>query len=394
MAGDKVDENENYAIDQLLTIRLAQMCGQAPARAHGAGEVSAIPNSWSVAQVAAISFRDDLSVFLQAYGHAIPRLTLVPMLESMIGAGLLNLFLSCMASAIHWQKTGSLIPKETQKPWPLFVDSSNGADHQLRRLSEESMEGVSRLLDQAQTALMSIRVMDAKGRFDRKLSLFAPKGPDSSEWLNLLGQVRLGQHERSDAIINDLHEKCESLAVSLEAAGLNQEVLDILRNSASADDPVSRLADTICTLLGDKNQRQKYLQFLDSCLLIDMPHGLGRKRRISLRNVSKGRSTGDVRSIVLSNALLDALAHRHICQDGEGKVQKPLSFSAFLQILRERYGFYVDEAPIELSISNEDIRRNRQTLERRLRDLGLLVGVNDAESMKRLHPRYLTNTGA
>jgi len=39
-------------------------------------------------------------------------------------------------------------------------------------------------------------------------------------------------------------------------------------------------------------------------------------------------------------------------------------------------------------ISNELLRLNRIVLERRLRDLGLLVGVNDAEAMKCLRPRF------
>ena len=41
-----------------------------------------------------------------------------------------------------------------------------------------------------------------------------------------------------------------------------------------------------------------------------------------------------------------------------------------------------------MTISNEVLGRNRATLERRLRDLGLLLGVNDAEQMKRLTPRF------
>jgi hypothetical protein len=39
-------------------------------------------------------------------------------------------------------------------------------------------------------------------------------------------------------------------------------------------------------------------------------------------------------------------------------------------------------------ISQELLLRNKTWLERRLRDLGLLIGVNDAESMKQLKPRY------
>jgi hypothetical protein len=41
-----------------------------------------------------------------------------------------------------------------------------------------------------------------------------------------------------------------------------------------------------------------------------------------------------------------------------------------------------------MSISNSLLQANRTMLERRLRDLGLLVGVNDAEAMKRLRPRF------
>jgi hypothetical protein len=41
-----------------------------------------------------------------------------------------------------------------------------------------------------------------------------------------------------------------------------------------------------------------------------------------------------------------------------------------------------------MTISNDFLQTNRATLERRLRDLGLLIGVNDAEAMKRLQPRF------
>jgi hypothetical protein len=41
-----------------------------------------------------------------------------------------------------------------------------------------------------------------------------------------------------------------------------------------------------------------------------------------------------------------------------------------------------------VSVSQELLRENKRWLERRLRDLGLLVGVNDAPSMKQLRPRF------
>ena len=60
----------------------------------------------------------------------------------------------------------------------------------------------------------------------------------------------------------------------------------------------------------------------------------------------------------------------------------------FLDAIRARYGFHVDIAPPGMIVSNDLLRANRMVLERRLRDLGLLVGVNDAEAMKRLQPRF------
>ena len=41
-----------------------------------------------------------------------------------------------------------------------------------------------------------------------------------------------------------------------------------------------------------------------------------------------------------------------------------------------------------MTISNDLLQTNRTLLEKRLRDLGLFIGVNDAEAMKRLEPRF------
>jgi len=87
--------------------------------------------------------------------------------------------------------------------------------------------------------------------------------------------------------------------------------------------------------------------------------------------------------VVLSNALLDTLVHTQLAKNC-GTV----SFKAFLLALKTDYGILVDEAPNGVAVDREDLLRNRNILEKRLRDLGLLVGVNDAESMKRLRARY------
>ena len=93
-----------------------------------------------------------------------------------------------------------------------------------------------------------------------------------------------------------------------------------------------------------------------------------------------------MRSAILSNTVLETLVHLHLIAP-----QGVLSFAEFLRILRERYGIWVDECPPGGSASREDLLNNRAMLERRLRDLGLLVGVNDAEFMKQLRPRFQRN---
>ena len=84
--------------------------------------------------------------------------------------------------------------------------------------------------------------------------------------------------------------------------------------------------------------------------------------------------------------MLDYLVHLHLLPGPRGGPDA--NIVSFLDFLREDYGFHVDTAPPGMTISNEVLGRNRAALERRLRDLGLLIGVNDAERMKRLTPRF------
>jgi hypothetical protein len=101
-----------------------------------------------------------------------------------------------------------------------------------------------------------------------------------------------------------------------------------------------------------------------------------------------GSRLRDVRAVTVSDAALDYLVHLHVLPPANKNGSQPLSLKRFISILRERYGFCIDEAPAGMTISNEHLQQNRRVLERRLRDLGLLVGVNDAEAMKHLTPRF------
>lgn len=390
LCADTVDEQAQLSIEELLMVRLAQSCEEAPETLRAThSAVPHIQNSWPVSQRAANAFREDITTFLQYYGTTVPRRSITPMLESLLGLGLLSIYLESCEIAVSWDMTGEVPSVEAQKPVPFFVDASNGSDSRLRDLSEQSFEEITRHLDQATVSMAQIRILNAMLWDDRDLESSKPRGLDSSLWLKLLADVRNQRHEVSALALRDLRLKNHRLAEKLETAGIEPDAIDILRAASANQNSVQTMAEALCAMMGEKLLRTNYLKFLDSCLMINESHGVGRKRRVYRNLAGRKRKMMDVRSAILSNTVLETLVHLHLIAR-----QGVLSFAEFLRILRERYGIWVDECPLGVSASREDLLNNRAMLERRLRDLGLLVGVNDAEFMKHLRPRFQRNQQA
>jgi hypothetical protein len=158
---------------------------------------------------------------------------------------------------------------------------------------------------------------------------------------------------------------------------------------ASQPNPVWRLAESLTSLQGRKNTQGNVISLLDSASLTGRPNGLASKRTVLRSSSTTGtRKWSEIRSLVFTDSILDYLVHLHVLPSGGRNGLRPLSFKEFLHNIRKRYGFCVDACPPGMSISNSLLQANRTMLERRLRDLGLLVGVNDAEAMKRLRPRF------
>lgn len=390
VAAERFDEASEVGIDQLLTIRIAQSCGQAPQKMRGARETVLISNARPISRRASRLLARDFSVFIQAYGSVIPRPALIPMLESCLCIGLTNIFLSSAALAMKWEKSSQIDLSQDDLPWGLFVDCSSGSNNDLRRVSEESLEDCFRRLDRLPTVLMTLRVLEQVVAHDEDLRREVQPlkdQPVADGLLNLLGRVRLGEHDEAIFLLKKLKEKCRELADALESDDEYLPLCELLRNTDV--DPATRLGETLAALMGDKLQRGHFLKFFDSASMLDSPSGLTTKRKIMISSVGKRRLT-DARSVVLTNTMIDFLVHRHLRKDKKGKGEKVLSLQDFLVILRERYGLFVDRAPEGMQIANQFLAQNKKFLERRLRDLGLLEGVNDAETMKRLTPRYST----
>ena len=398
LAGDQFDESIPVGVDQLLSIRMAQHCGNAPQKLRarsqhkesmGRGKPE-IPNQHPISREAVRAFSEDMRIFLASYGHSIPRRSLLPMLESCISLGITNVVFSAAQICLAWGQDGRIPNPQDQKPWPLFVDCSGSIDNELRRLSEQSMGDCMRRVARVPAIMMRIRLASYRIRYDRKFSqMNLPSStPDATDWLNFVGDVVHERHEKADRVLDRLHEHCKLLQERLEEESPESSALDVLTDQQA--NPAQRLADAITLLMGSNLQESAFLKCIDKCMLSNEPNGMAHKRRVKLRSQRKYHKTADMKSVVLSNTLLDYLVHRHLQKSAKGgKTQaRPLSFNQFLDVLESQYGLFVQHAPPGLSVSSEQLLKNRQILERRLRDLGLLVGVNDAESMKRLQPRF------
>ena len=389
---DTFDEITEVGLDQLLMIRLAQQLGQAPDKLRGkASGGDTISNQRPIAQLAGHHFSEDLRHFIVAYADVAPRHTFVEMLESCMAIGLTTILTSVIELLVGWAKTGSICDKSAQHPTPLLVDSSNGVNRRLRALAEQSMDDFLRRIERFPIILMALRLLDHGARYDPKLrKLDIPTRPYATKWLNLLGDLLHDRRDEAKAVLYDFERKAQELAEAL--AEEYPEAASLLRNDRADPNPVWRIAEALTLLQGRKNTQGNLISLLDSSLIVNRPNGLAIKRRVTRTVSGSGRKARDVRSLIFTDTVLDHLVHLHVVRRGNKGGYRPLAFTEFLRILRKRYGFCVDVAPPGQDVSNDLLQENRVVLERRLRDLGLLVGVNDAEAMKYLKPRFEPST--
>jgi hypothetical protein len=386
---DKFEENIPVGLDQLLMIRLAQELGSAPEKLRGK-EGDKISNQQPISEKAGREFSEDIRRFVRSYANVIPRQAFVGMLESCMAVGLTTIFTSVSEILFNWSVKGEILTVNDQEPALLFVDCSNGIDRNLKAISEQSLNDFLRRLDRLPVILMALRLLDWQARYDVRIKkLNVSSRPCAKEWINLLGDLLLERREEAELLLYDLSQKAEAIAENLEED--YQEVSQIIRSEYAQPNPVWRLSEALTYLQGKKIS-QHLTELFDSCLMIGSPNGLGSKRSTTRRvsQLTTSRKRMATHSLVLKDTALDYLVHLHILKSGNKIGVKPLSLNDFISRLYDRYGFCIDIAPQNMTISNEQLQKNRKILERRLRDLGLLVGVNDAESMKRLRPRFET----
>lgn len=388
-----VETDESIGLDQLLMVRLARQLDEAPKQLYGKDKES-ISNQRPVAEKAAEEFSEDVRRFVHSYSSVIPRHAFLEFLESGMSLGLTTIVNSTISILFEWSETGQIPNKEDQAAIDLFVDCSNGTNRRLRATAEQSMDEFMRRVERVPVILMMLRLLDRGARYDPDLrKLDFATCPHAMEWLNLLGELLFERRREASAILRDLDRQSYELAEKLEED--YPEAARILRDDEGEANAARRMADALVILIGRGQMQGNFISMLDSALLIGRPNGMASRRSASRSDLATGRrQRRAARSLVFTDSMLDYLAHLHVLRAGDGRGFGALSFQSFVSEIRDRYGLHVDSAPPGMTISSDLLRRNRAILERRLRDLGLLSGVNDAEAMKRLCPRFELSRGA
>ena len=386
LAADKFNEHQDdIGIDQLLMIRLAQILRAAPEKIRGR-ESAQISNQRPIAENTARDFSEDIRRFVRSYAAVIPRHAFVDMLEACIATGMTAILTSVIEILFEWAETGKVAG--CKKPTSIFVDCSNGINSRSRLLAEQSLDDLMRRVERVPAILMMLRLLDYAARDNKKIKRQdIPTRPYATMWLNLLGELLHERHDEAGFVHRQMDEYGEKLTDALNED--YPEAAAALRNDQSEPNPIRRLAAALTPLLGTK-ARSNTISMVDSTLNIERPNGLARRRRTTSGThvTGSGRRQREVRSLVLTDSVLDYLVHLHLLPSGSKPGIRVLSLKKFLDTIRVRYGFHVDTAPPGMTTPNDLLQSNRMILERRLRDLGLLVGVNDAEAMKRLQPRF------
>ncbi|WP_156013143.1 hypothetical protein [Thioalkalivibrio sp. HK1] len=401
-SSDRFDENElSIGLDQLLMIRLAQFIGKAPDPSREKVKVKStvhrvsgakIPNQRPIVEKTSREFSEDIRLFLKAYSKSIPRHHLIEMLESCMAIGLTSMLTATTKTVSYWAEEGRIHEKENQAPADLFVDCSLGVDRNIRETAERSMDEQLRRIGDFPVILMALRILDFQVSADTKIvDKDFSTWPHSTRWLNFLGDMLYLRHKQAQSIHHRVEYETEKLSMELmknypqenEYAEAKSLLLGESPKTANHVNPIFRLARGLTSLMGTSYTYGKFMSTMDSCFHTNRPNGIVIKRKRT-----RSGTRGEARSLVLSDAALGYLVHLHALPKRKNSERSEISLKAFIDLIRKRYGFHIDRSPPGMDISNTCLERNKSILERRLRDLGLLIGVNDAESMKRLRPRF------
>lgn len=378
---DIVDESQPIDIESLLGVRVAELLQTPFPMTTAKGR---LPGHEPLCPEQARYFREDLSLYLRAYGNGeIPVRALGDQILALLGLHLTTYSLSHVAASNHLYQSGEWLPDtgayRDQWATEIYVDMTGGRHAGSRDLARASfVRHYGRLMDQIRTMLgFRLLAMHLEGASDIR-AMRDLKSKTGIEFLTTLSTGRLASGgEAYQSVMSWARTELNRLRRAQPDEAWPQEIVAIAEDEALH--PFDRLVEIVA--VSDSELRGSMRKFLIS---------------VTRKNQASGLLTGSPRKdddyYAMGPQLLEAIVHLVVLRREGVPSAAPTDISQLVSRLRSRYGIWIDQPPPSLDQSYEAhlaAQENLAAFKERLRELGLFRAVTDASRMQRLRPRYV-----
>lgn len=330
-------------------------------------------------------FREDFSLFLRAYAPpAVPVRVLGDYLLCLLALNLTIYSLKHFAASNHLYNTGEWLD-DRQHDWQLeiYPDLTGGKERKSRELARQSYRR------HHDWVLRQLRTMIGFRLLDYYLN-YATDIPELRQLrqltgINFLKTLALGRQPSCPEVYSAAQGSARPAL-----RGLQQHQQEDGEWPADmkgiAEDPSLPPFDRLVELLSSfqYDLYNNIFKFFFS---------------ITRRNQESGLLSGDPRKkednyYTLGLQMLETLVQLLMLKPGDPPKSRPLTIYEFVDLLKERYGIWIDEPPPSLDAGHEAraaAQANFEALKEKLRQLGFFRAVTDARRMQRLKPRYQPN---
>lgn len=381
---DTYDEDSELDIESLLLVRLMQLT-KPPAPITSNGEVRSFE---PLCPGRAEKFRQDFSTFLRNYSpREIPPRVLGEFVMALLSLNLTIYFVEHCLSANKLYETGVFDNDKRSAghlQWEpaIFVDLTNGKNRKCRDLAKASYQRHMRIISQHLRTMVGFRIIERvlhKANDIPEIAELTRQGKmdvgNTITYLEAFARARLDPglesyrrvQAHANGVIADLadHDK------------RNKEVLDA--SALETLTPFDRLIEAVVT--SDLHFPQQTLKFHGD--IARAGHRVSILGRTSLKRLDT--------YYTLTSGMLEMLIQMVPLRPQGKPSAREMDVYEFIDMLRERYGIWIDKPPPEIDDSVEAHQAadaNVLALKETLRQLGALRALTDARGMQTIIPRY------
>lgn len=376
---DTYDDSSDLDIEALLTIRVMEGLRKPAERM---GEISGFE---PLCPRQARWFREDFSLFLRAYAPpAVPVRVLGEYLLCLLALNLTVYSLNHFAASNHLYDTGEWLD-DRQQDWNLdiYPDLTGGKVRKSRELARQSYRRHQDWILRQLRTMIGFRLLDYYLRPATDIPELRQLRQLTG--INFLKTLALGRQPASPEVYHATQGSARPALRGLQQHQQEDGEWPADMKSIAEDPklaPFDRLVELLATYQYDLHSNMFKFFFA-----------------ITRRNLESGLLAGNPRQkddnyYTIGLQMLETLVQLLMLKPGDPPKLRPLTIYDFVDLLKERYGIWIDEPPPSLDTGYEAraaAQANFEALKEKLRQLGFFRAVTDARLMQRLKPRYQPN---